>query len=215
MNQPSEEMLKLITRRQLFRDCGTGMGVAALAMLLNGKSFGAESPTSQPSFAPAAKASGPLAPKMPQFAAKAKRVIYMHMAGAPSQLDLFDYKPKLAQLNGQAIPKEFIKGERFAFIKGDPKLLGSPYKFAKHGTSGAEISELLPKLAEVADDICIIKSMHTDQFNHAPAQLFVQTGSQLQGRPSMGSWVTYGLGTENQDLPGFVVLVSSKNPDGG
>jgi hypothetical protein len=208
MNKTSEEILKLITRRQFFRDCGTGMGAIALAQLLNsgGKVFASELETA---------ASGPLAPKLPQFPAKAKRVIYMHMAGAPSQLDLFDHKPKLAELNGQAIPKEFIKGERFAFIKGDPKLLGSPYKFAKYGKCGAELSELLPHLSEVVDDIAIIKSMHTDQFNHAPAQLFVQTGSQLQGRPSIGSWVTYGLGTENQDLPGFVVLVSSKNPDGG
>jgi hypothetical protein len=210
MNTISEHMLKLITRRQFFRDCGTGMGVVALAQLMNGSNlFAADAPPTQPA------ATGPLAPKPPQFPATAKRVIYMHMAGAPSQLDLFDHKPRLAELNGQAIPKEFIQGERFAFIKGDPKLLGSPYKFARHGKCGAEISELLPHLAEVVDDIAIIKSMHTDQFNHAPAQLFVQTGSQLQGRPSIGSWVTYGLGTENQDLPGFVVLVSSKNPDGG
>jgi hypothetical protein len=138
------------------------------------------------------------------------------MAGAPSQLDLFDRKPKLTEFDRQPIPDSFTKGERFAFIKGTPKILGSPYKFARHGKSGTELSELLPRLATVVDDIAVVRSLHTDHFNHAPAQLFVHTGSQIQGRPSMGSWVTYGLGTENTDLPGFVVLVSGpSNPDGG
>jgi hypothetical protein len=138
------------------------------------------------------------------------------MAGAPSQVDLFDFKPTLQKYDGQNIPDEFVKGERFAFIKGKPKLLGSPFEFARSGKSGAEISELLPHLRNVADDITIIRSMHTTQFNHAPAQIFMNTGFQIIGRPSMGSWMTYGLGSECKDLPGFVVLVSGENqPDGG
>jgi Protein of unknown function (DUF1501) len=147
---------------------------------------------------------------------KAKSVIFLFMAGAPSQLDLFDQKPKLVQYNGQPIPEEIVKGERFAFIKGTPRLLGSPYRFDRVGQSGHEISELLPHLRGVADELAIIRSMHTDQFNHAPAQLLMNTGFQVPGRPSMGSWLTYGLGSENKNLPGFVVLLSGINaPDGG
>ena len=152
----------------------------------------------------------------PHHTAKAKNIIFLFMAGAPSQLDLFDYKPALNKLDGQPCPEELIKGERFAFIKGIPKLLGSPHKFGKHGQSGAELSNLLPHLATVVDDIAIVKSMHTTQFNHAPAQIFLNTGHQIPGRPSMGSWLTYGLGSENKDLPGFIVLLSGQNaPDGG
>jgi len=158
---------------------------------------------------------GALAAKPPHFRARAKRVIFLHMAGAPSQIDLFDPKPMLAKHDGQPAPEELIRGERFAFIRGTPKCLKSPYRFERHGRCGMELSELLPHTAGIADDLCLVRSMHTDHFNHAPAQLFVHTGSQLAGRPSMGSWVTYGLGTENQDLPGFVVLVSNNNPDGG
>jgi hypothetical protein len=158
----------------------------------------------------------PLAPKAPMFAPKAKSVIYLFMAGAPSQVDLLDYKPKLQQLDGQGIPAEMTKGERFAFIRGTPKLLGSPYQFKRWGRSGAEISELLPHLGEVADDIAIVRSVHTTQFNHAPAQIFMNTGFQIIGRPSFGSWMTYGLGSACDDLPGFVVLISGENqPDGG
>jgi hypothetical protein len=147
---------------------------------------------------------------------KAKNIIFLFMAGAPSQLDLFDYKPALNKLDGQPCPEELIKGERFAFIKGIPKLLGSPHKFAKYGHSGAELSNLLPHLGSVVDDIAIVKSMHTTQFNHAPAQIFMNSGHQIPGRPSMGSWLTYGLGSENKDLPGFIVLLSGQNaPDGG
>ncbi len=147
---------------------------------------------------------------------RAKRVIYLHMAGSPSQLDLFDHKPQLNELDRQDVPAEFIQGERFAFIKGVPKLLGSPYAFAKHGESGQELSELLPHLAGVADEIAIVRSMHTSQFNHAPAQLFLNTGFERVGRPSMGSWLSYGLGSENQDLPAFVVMLSGKyGPSGG
>ena len=138
------------------------------------------------------------------------------MAGGPSQLDLFDYKPKLQELNGKDCPESLFKKERFAFIKGVPKMLGTPHTFQRHGKSGAELSELLPHLATVVDDIAIVKSMHTDQFNHAPAQLFLHTGAPRQGRPSMGAWLTYGLGSESRDLPAFVVLVSGgKTPDGG
>jgi hypothetical protein len=155
-------------------------------------------------------------PGMPHHQPKAKNIIYLFMAGAPSQLDLFDFKPALNRLDGQPCPEDLIKGERFAFIKGTPKLLGSPHRFAKHGESGAELSGLLPHLAKVVDDIALVKSMHTTQFNHAPAQIFMNTGHQIPGRPSMGAWLSYGLGSENKDLPGFVVLLSGQNaPDGG
>jgi len=161
-------------------------------------------------------AGNPLSAKRPHFAGKAKSVIYLHMAGAPSQLDMFDYKPKLQEFSGQACPDSLFKKDRFAFIKGVPKLLGTPHKFAKHGQGGTELSALLPHLASVADDVCVVRSMYTEQFNHAPAQIFLHTGAPRQGRPSMGSWLTYGLGAENQDLPAFVVLVSGgKTPDGG
>ncbi len=148
--------------------------------------------------------------------AKAKNIIYLFMAGAPSHMDLFDDKPKLRELDGQKCPPELLQGERFAFIEGAPTILGSPYAFDRYGQSGTELSELLPHLAEVVDDIAVVKSMHTAQFNHAPAQIFMNTGHQIVGRPSMGSWLTYGLGSENEDLPGFVVLLSGENdPDGG
>ena len=148
--------------------------------------------------------------------ARAKRVIHLFMAGAPSQLDLFDPKPALTKHDGQDVPAEFVKGERFAFIKGVPKLLASPFAFRPHGQSGAQISELLPWTSKLADDIAIIRSMHTTQFNHAPAQIFMNTGHQVIGRPSFGSWLSYGLGSESTDLPAFVVLLSGENnPDGG
>jgi hypothetical protein len=188
------ELLKASTRRHFFRQAGFGVGGAALAGLLNDRLF-----------ADAA------APK-----AKAKSVIFLFMAGAPSQVDLLDPKPILQKYDGQNVPKELTNGERFAFIKGTPKLLGSPYEFKRCGESGAEISELLPHLQGVANDITIIRSLHTTQFNHAPAQIFMNTGFQIIGRPSMGSWMSYGLGSECKDLPGFVVLISGENqPDGG
>lgn len=193
------------TRRQFFRDCGVGLGSIALASLLDDKLFAAP-------MAP----ENPLAPQQPHFPAKAKNVIYLHMAGSPSCLDLFDYKPKLNELNGQPCPESYYKGQQFAFIKGVPKLLGTPHKFAQHGQSGQWISNLLPHTAAMADDLCVIRSMHTDQFNHAPAQLMLHTGSPRLGRPGMGAWVSYGLGSENKNLPGFVVLVSSPiAPDAG
>ncbi len=196
--------LHAITRRHFFRQSGFGIGGLALSSLIDQRLF-------------AQKADNPLAPRAPHFAPRAKNIIYLFMAGAPSQLDLFDNKPTLQTHDGQEIPAEFIpKGERFAFIKGTPRLLGSPFTFKRYGQSGAELSELLPQLATIADDIAIVKSVHTTQFNHAPGQIFMNTGSQVFGRPSMGAWLTYGLGSESRDLPGFVVLLSGENaPDGG
>jgi hypothetical protein len=197
-----EKLLRTITRRHFFHSCATGVGAAALATLLNGR-------------LPAAPRD-PLARQAPHFAPKAKRVIYLFMAGAPSQLDLFDSKPKLRELNGRDLPEELLRGERFAFIKGVPKLLGSPYEFSRAGECGAELSELLPHTREIVDDIAIVRSMVTDVFNHAPAQLFLNTGFPQIGRPSMGSWLTYGLGSEASDLPGFVVMISGGGqPSGG
>jgi hypothetical protein len=158
----------------------------------------------------------PLAPRAPQFPARVKNVIYIHMAGAPSQLELFDYKPDLEKLNGQECPQSLLEGKRFAFIRGVPKMLGPQAKFKQCGDSGAWISNYLPHLSTIADELTFLKAVQTDQFNHAPAQLLMHTGSPRLGRPSMGSWVTYGLGTENSNLPGFVVLTSGgNNPDAG
>jgi len=158
----------------------------------------------------------PLTVLPPQFAPRAKRVIYLHMAGAPSQLELFDHKPVLTQYDGQDCPASLLAGKRFAFLTGIPKLLGAQYPFHQTGQSGQWISDRLPNLEKHIDDLCLIKSMRTDQFNHAPAQLLVQTGNPRLGYPSLGSWVVYGLGTENQNLPGFIVLISGGNtPDGG
>ena len=160
--------------------------------------------------------SNPLAPKPPQFSPKVKRVIYLHMSGAPPHLDMLDYKPELVKRTGQLAPDEFVKGKRFAFTSGTPKLLGTPRTFARYGPGGTWMSDAIPRLHDVADELCVIKSMYTDQFNHAPAELLLFTGSPRAGRPSMGSWVTYGLGSENEDLPGFVVLISSGvQPSGG
>ncbi len=189
-----QHQLQTATRRHFLRQSATGLGGIALASLLNDESKGASI--------------SPLDEKSPHFAPKAKSVIYLHMAGSPPQHDMFDWKPKLVEMTGKECPEEFTKGERFAFIKGKPKLLGTPHKFAQYGESGAWMSDVVPNLAKQADDLCFIKSMYTDQFNHAPAQLLLYTGSPRQGRPSMGSWVTYGLGSENSDLPGFVVLIS-------
>jgi hypothetical protein len=206
-----QNLLRDITRRHFFQDCRVGLGSLALASMLGGgKLAGAEASGINP-------ATSPFAPRPPHFPAKAKNVIYLFMAGGPSQLDLFDYKPKLQELHGQVIPESYVANKRFAFIKKDAKLLGTKRKFSRQGESGAEMSELLPHLHEVADDLCIIKSMVTDVFNHGPAKLFINTGSpQFSGRPSMGSWVTYGIGSESQNLPGFVVLQSGpRGPRGG
>ena len=193
--------LRNLTRRHFFEQASFGIGGLALASLMDDVVL-----------AEGQKAAG----YSLDFAPKVKRVIYLFMAGAPSQIDLFDPKPALTKHDGQDIPEELIKGERFAFIKGTPKLLGSPFQFQKHGQSGAEISELLPNLAKIADKVTFIRSMQTTQFNHAPAQIFMNTGHQVIGRPSLGSWLSYGLGSENSDLPAFVVLLSGENnPDGG
>ncbi len=188
-----------ITRRHFLDSCRTGVGGMALASLLGQDS----------SAAPAAKG-------QPHHAPKAKSVIYVHLAGSPSQLDLFDYKPVLVKMHEKPCPDIYIKGQRFAFIKGHPQLLGTPHKFAQHGEAGQWMSELLPHLAGVVDEMAIVRSMNTNQFNHAPAQLYIHTGMQRIGWPSMGSWVTFGLGSENPDLPGFVVFVSgNKAPSAG
>jgi hypothetical protein len=195
------------TRRHFFRDCGVGLGSLALASLLN----------RDLSAAPEAPARAHLlAPRVPHYTAKAKAVIYLFMAGAPSQLELFEHKPTLNRLDGQVTPKSFIEGKRFAFLKGDPKLLGSRRQFGRYGQSGMELSELLPFHREIVDDICFLKGMKTDVFNHGPAKVFVNTGSPQFGRPSMGSWVTYGIGSESDSLPAFVVLQSGpRGPRGG
>src|SRR5689334_3180649 len=195
---------ELITRRWFFQQCGVGLGAIALGTLFRENGWAA----------PAAL--NPLAPKQPHFKASAKRVIYLFMAGAPSHLDLFDYKPELAKWNGKPPPAELIKGYRAAFINPDAALLGPKFKFARHGQSGAELSELLPHLAEVADDVAIVKSMYTDAFNHAPGQILMSTGTQQFGKPSLGAWTLYGLGSETQNLPGFVVFsTGKKGPSGG
>src|SRR5262245_55150320 len=188
-----------IARRHFFVECGVGIGKMALASLLT-DAFAARS------LADVTDTRTSLAPTPGHFAGKAKRVIHLFMAGAPSQLDLFDYKPKLAEYEGKPIPPEVIGGQRYAFIRPDAAVLGPRFKFGKNGECGAELSEMLPNLAKVADDICIIKSMHTDQFNHAPAQIFLNTGFSQPGRPSIGSWVIYGLGSDASDLPAFVVM---------
>ena len=193
-----------ITRRHFFRDCGYGVGKAALASLLCASAdVRADAPQ------------GPLAPKKPHFAGKAKAVIHLFMAGAPSQLELFDHKPQLAKLEGKPLPPEVIGGQRYAFIRPDAAVLGPRFKFARHGQSGAELSEMLPHLATVVDDLCVLKAVHTDQFNHAPAQIFFNTGFGQPGRPSMGSWVVYGLGCETQNLPAFVVMSTGGGISGG
>ncbi|MCC6677591.1 MAG: DUF1501 domain-containing protein [Phycisphaerales bacterium] len=206
---PRRDQLVARTRRQFFRDCATGMGTLALTSLLARQGFAA-----QPGIGPAR--TDPLAPRPPHFAPKARSIIYLFMNGAPSQLDLFEHKPKLVEYNMKECPEEYLRGERFAFIKGTPKLLGSPYRFEKCGRAGQEISELLPHLKTIADDITIVRSMKTDAFNHAPAELFINTGLARVGRPSMGSWLTYGLGSECENLPGFVVMLSGGGqPSGG
>ena len=151
----------------------------------------------------------------PQFPGKAKRVIHLFMAGAPSQLELFDNKPALSKLEGKPLPPSVIGGQRYAFIRPDAAVLGPRFKFSRHGASGMELSETLPHLATIADEICLIKSCRTDQFNHAPAQIFFQTGFSQPGRPSMGSWALYGLGAESQNLPAFVVMSTGAGISGG
>ena len=201
---PVLEQIQLNTRRHFLKNCGVGLGAGALAQILSPDAFGLKAPEN------------PLLPRKSHFSSKAKRVIYIHLTGSPPHLDLWDYKPELVKRTDQECPDEFIKGKQFAFTSGTPKLMGTPRTFSQHGKSGMWMSDAIPHLHQHADDLCVIKSMHTDQFNHAPAELFVHTGFPQPGRPSFGAWTTYGLGSENQDLPGYVVLISSgTQPNGG
>jgi len=201
------QLARAQTRRQFLKNCQLGIGSIALTTLLNRQGSAGET---------TADATNPASSRKPHFAAKAKSVIYLHMSGAPPQHELFDYKPELVKHHMQPCPDELLKGQRFPFIKGHPKLLGTPYKFKQYGKSGAWVSELLPNFSKQVDDVAIVKSMYTDQFNHAPAELFIYTGSSRAGGAAMGSWITYGLGSENENLPGFVVLISGgTDPTGG
>jgi len=202
----------LRTRRHFFQDCGLGVGKIALASLLAGGLATSAAADEDPGQAGAAR---PTAPKPTHFPAQVKRVIYLFMAGAPSQLELFDHKPKLTELEGKPLPPAVIQGQRYAFIQPDAAVLGPRFKFAKHGQAGMELSAMLPELAKISDEIAVVRSLHTDLFNHAPAQLFVNTGSGIPGRPSMGSWLSYGIGSEADDLPSFVVLKSGGSLSGG
>ena len=199
---------RLNSRRWFLKECGLGLGKLALASLLT------------EAFAPRTRAASMAAadmlkPRAPHFPGKAKHVIHLFMSGAPSQLDLFDYKPALAKLEGKSLPPSLLAGERLAFIRPDAAVLGPQFKFARYGQSGAELSEVIPHLAEIVDEICLIKSMKTEQFNHAPGQIFLNTGFAQPGRPCLGSWVIYGLGTEAQNLPAFVVMSTGSGISGG
>jgi hypothetical protein len=195
---------KEVSRRWFLRQCSVGLGSIAFAQLLAERGYADTTHVD------------PLAPKQPQFASKAKRVIFLFMAGAPSHLELYDYKPQLAKFDGTLPPPELLKGYRAAFINPNSKLMGPKFKFARHGNSGIELSELLPHLSKVVDDITVVKSLVTDAFNHAPGQLLMNTGTMQFGRPSMGAWTLYGLGSEAKDLPAFVVFSSGKKgPSGG
>ncbi len=194
------EKLQHSTRREFLRDCTAGLGGMWLASQGVSNAAGPLNISRDPS--------SPLAPLSPSFAPTAKRVIYLHMVGAPSQLELFDYKPTLEKYDGKECPKEYLEGQRFAFIQGVPKMLGPQFKFSQHGQSGAWVSDRLPQLAKHADKMCFIKTMQSDQFNHGPAQLLLQTGSPNLGHPTIGAWATWGLGTDNQNLPGYMVLIS-------
>ena len=205
-----KHLVEYETRRHFLKQCTTGIGLMAMGSFLNSCGINNVSADAL------ANAQNPLSPKNSPLLGKAKAVIYIHTAGAPSQLEMFDYKPELQKMDGQPCPQSFLEGKKFAFIRGVPNMLGAQAKFSQVGKSGAWLSDKLPHLQTVADEISFLKAMHTDQFNHAPAQLLMHTGSPRLGRPAMGSWVTYGLGSENQNLPGYVVLASGgKNPDAG
>jgi hypothetical protein len=199
---PYQKLLAQQTRRYFLGSMSGGLGAIALQNLAG--------PTAM------ADVINPLSPRLPHFAAKAKRVIYLHMTGSPPNLDLFDYKPKLVEIDGQEAPASVLAGKEFAFTTGVPKLLGTRHEFVKCGQSGMMLSDCIPHLQTVADELCMVHSLHTDQFNHAPAELMIYTGSPRSGRPSFGSWLTYGIGSENENLPAFVVLISSGvQPNGG
>jgi len=199
------QLARLLARRRFLQGTASGLGGLALASLL----------ARDLQAAPAAQQASALL-RAPHFAPKAKSVIWLFMNGGPSQLDLLDPKPLLAELDGKPVPESFTRGERFAFIKGTPTVLDTPYEFARHGACGAQVSELLPHFAGIVDEVAIVRSLVTEAFNHAPAELFMNSGLARVGRPSMGSWLSYGLGSSNQDLPGFVVLLSGGGqPSGG
>lgn len=211
LKEANERSIHAHTRRHFLKESAMGLGALAMGAMF-GSCGRSNAATPSVMFDPAR----PLLPKPPHFPGKAKSVIFLHMAGAPSQLELFDYKPELMKMDGQDCPQTFLDGKQFAFIRGVPKMLGPQAPFTQRGQSGAWVSDRLPHFATVADEVSFLKAMTTDQFNHAPAQLLVHTGAPRLGRPSIGSWVTYGLGTENQNLPGFVVLTSGgNNPDAG
>ncbi|MDQ3395731.1 MAG: DUF1501 domain-containing protein [Bacteroidota bacterium] len=204
--------LQLETRRHFLKKCSSGLGAIALGSMMGCNPFSSNKPGSSPG----AIINHDMKAQLSHFAPKAKRIIYMHMAGAPSQLELFDYKPELIKLHGQNCPASLLEGKKFAFIEGTPKMLGPQAQFKNFGQSGTMVSNHLPHFSTIVDQVAVIKSMHTDQFNHAPAQLFMLTGGPRLGRPSMGSWITYGLGSVNENLPGFMVLLSGgKAPDAG
>src|SRR5580704_12728017 len=198
---------KEVTRRWFFEQCGVGLGRIALAGLFAG-AFGRRAQS-------ALTTSAAMLRKLPPSAGRAKAVIHLFMAGAPSHLDLFDHKPKLAEFEGKPIPPSVIGGQRYAFIRSDAAVLGPRFRFVRRGQSGAEIADILPHFGKIVDDVCLIRSMHTDQFNHAPAQLFLNTGAAQPGRPSLGSWVVYGLGAQTSDLPAFVVMSTGSGISGG
>ncbi|MEO0794243.1 MAG: DUF1501 domain-containing protein [Verrucomicrobiota bacterium] len=201
------EKIQMGTRRQFLKNCASGLGAIWLGSTLGNNAFGSGlgyDITHDPN--------NPLNPLPPAFAPKVKNIIFLHMVGGPSQLELFDYKPELAKVDGKECPPDFLEGQNFAFIQGTPKMLGPQSAFKQHGQSGAWVSDLLPTFSQVVDDVCFVKTMKTDQFNHGPAQLVVHTGQARLGNASMGSWVTYGLGTENQNLPGYMVLMSGGRP---
>ena len=191
---PVLDSLRASTRRRFLQQCGTGMGALALGSLLNDQLFAADS--------------GVPTLGKPHFAPKAKNIIYLFQSGGPSHLDLFDPKPELQKRDGQQVPEDLVKNIRLAQIGKEAKLLASPYKFAQYGKSGVWISELMPHLQSIADDVCFVQGFHSEAFNHDPATIFMNTGAQLAGRPAMGSWFSYGLGSENKDLPAFVVLMT-------
>ena len=205
--QNNTQRLVETTRRHFLSDCRVGLGAMALGSLLNGDG----------GLVAAAGDAADAAPNtMPHFPPQAKNVIFLFMAGGPSQLELFDHKSELQKLDGQVIPESYVKNKRFAFLKKDAKLLGTQRKFGRHGGSGQQVSECLPHIASISDDIAIVRSMATDVFNHGPAKFFMNTGFERFGRPSMGAWVTYGIGSVAKDLPGFVVLQSGpRGPRGG
>ena len=199
------------SRREFFTSAASGLGAAALAAALSD-----DMASSNRAHAATNASADPLSPKAPHLAPRAKSCIFIFMAGAPSQLDLFDPKPKLNEMNGQKMPESMTKNVRFAFLKKDTAtLLGSKFKFNKHGQCGMELSELLPHLGSVADDLLLVRSMHSDQFNHHPGQLLMQCGRAAFGLPTMGAWLTYGLGSESRNLPGYIVLTAGRGSSGG